>query len=606
LLKPSSSESVLWLGEGHPPALLAAHLLEYGLTLVREPRAFDPQFDGVLPARRIAVLDELAPRATGRLSLGGRRIALVHPDPHSAEALSLSLTARGAQVVALSHQRESFQRAEQLDPDIVLIEPDHFYGECWSIVEALWEHPRLRWASLLLIHPESLGFGGVSVPDVRLLCAGIQSLSIDVDRLEEPMRNEPSFDLHLDRLGPARTLRLLVESERSLRAEFWTPEATIDIDVAKELVIGARGVRHTEPPQRVHGPAALAILLELEQGVVSVREVSHPAVANVMAPFDAALHFAGEAAVQAETELPTRPQLVDQPFDDIPTRQWDEPLPQLADEASHSSFETLDVTVANEPSPVAAISAPVHMSSLEPSGDYKTDPRAPVDTAPFRAQQKLWRAITGGAAGVAAALLLGWALWPSSEREPPLSMREADRAPQAAAAAAAPHPEPAVHGPSASTPRLESSAQVQPPAPAPAIEAPQTEASDDDEVDEEPPAGSMRAKALRANALAENGNYLRSHGFLTEARGKYVEALELYSECPRALAGMAKLSIAQGQAEQAVDYAVQLVGLRPGQGAYHLLLGDAYKAAGITDKARTAWRVAARLGNAKARSRLGD
>jgi hypothetical protein len=604
LLKPSSSESVLWLGEGHAPALLAAHLREHGLALVNEPRAFDSQFDGVLPARRIALLDELALRVTGRLSLGGRRIALVHPDPHSAEALSLSLTARGAQVVALSHQRESFQRAEQLDPDIVLIEPDHFYGDCWSIVAAIWDHPRLRWATLLQIRPESLGFGGVSVPDVRLLCAAIQNLSIDVDRLAEPLRHEPSFDVHLDRLGPARTLRLLVESERSLRAEFWTPEATIDVDVAKELVIGARGVRHTEPPQRVHGPAALAVLLELEQGVVSVHEVSHPAVANVMAPFDAALHFAGETGAQQDTELPTRPQPLDQPFDDIPTRQWEEP-PQLADEASHSSFETLDITVANEPSPVAPISAPVHMSSLDPDNDFQTRPRVAVDSAPFRVhQQRLWGSIIGGAAGVAAALLLTWAVWPSGEREPALSMREADRAPQPAAASA-PEPEPAVP-PSASTPRLESSTPAAS-APTPAAgDPPEEEADDDEPVDEEPPTGSLRAKALRANAVAENGNYLRTHGFYTEARGKYLEALELYADCPRALAGLAKLAIMQREGEQAVKHAEQLVGLRPGQGAYHLLLGDAYKAADLPDKARAAWRVAARLGNTKARTRLGD
>jgi hypothetical protein len=598
LLKPSSSESVLWLGEGNPPALLATHLREHGLTLMREPRAFDTEFDGVLPARRIAVLDELSPRANGRLSLGGRRIALIHPDPHSAEALSLSLQARGAQVVALSHQRESFQRAEQLDPDIVLIEPDHFYGECWSIVEAAWEHPRLRWATLLLILPESLGFGGVRIPDVRLLCAAIQSLSIDVERLDEPLHEAPSFDLHLDRLGPARTLRLLVESERALRAEFWTPEATVEVDVAKELVIGARGVRHTEPPEKVHGPAALAILLELEQGVVSVRVVSHPAVANVMSPFDAALHLASEAAAQADAELPTRPQ----PFDDVPTRQWDEP--HLPDEPSQSSFETLDVTVS-EPSPVAAISAPVHMASLDPA----LGPREPLDTLPFRAQQRLWNSILGGAAGVAAALLLAWLLWPA--REPTVAMHDADRRPAPAAGAVVARPEPVEHGASASTPRLES---APPPATLPAaLQAPAAEESsaaesdDTEEADNEPPpAGSMRAKALRANALAENGNYLRSHGFYTEARGKYLEALGMYDGCPRALAGLAKLAISQRQSDQAVKYAEQLVSMRPGQGAYHLLLGDAYKAADMHDKARAAWHVALRLGNAKARARLED
>jgi hypothetical protein len=604
LLNTMSTDSVLWLGEGAPPALLAAHLREHDLTLVTEPRAFDAEFDGFLPARRVALLDELAPRDSGRLSLGGRRIALVHPDAHGAEALSLSLRARGAQVVTLSTQRESFQRAEQLDPDLVLIAPEQFYGASWELVQAIWDHPRLRWATILLIMPESLGFGSVRIPDVRLLCAAIQGLSVHAERLEGPVAEATIFDLHLDRLGPARTLRMLVESQRSLRAEFWGTEATVEIDVAKELVIGARGVRHTEPPQKVHGPAALEMFLGLEQGVVSVREVSHPAVANVMAPFDAALHLAGEAAARAETELPTRPQ----PFEDVPTRQvesprhwedvrrWEEPLPLGADDSSNS----LDITVAQEPSPVAAISAPVPMSALKTDSGYQTGPREPVDTAPFRAQLRLWRAVTAGAATVGVALLVGWLLWP--ERGAQVAMRPAERlpAPAAAVGASAPRAEP-VRGT---------------PAPAPA-QGEQHEGAapelleDEPEPSEAPPvfageSSSARGKALHANALAEHGNYLRTHGFYTEARGKYLEALELYAESPRALNGLARLSLVQGRPDEAVKYAEELVRLRPGQGVYHLVLGDAYRAANMPEKARAAWRVAARLGHPRARARLAD
>lgn len=108
----------------------------------------------------------------------------------------------------------------------------------------------------------------------------------------------------------------------------------------------------------------------------------------------------------------------------------------------------------------------------------------------------------------------------------------------------------------------------------------------------------------RASELVSQGHAFRKKRLLPTARSRYLEALREYPGYPRALAGLAQLALQTGDNPQALQYARQLVRVRPGQASYQLLLGDAYQAAGQANQARTAFEAAARLGSRVAKQRL--
>src|SRR5688572_22774296 len=207
----ATGQEVLWLASSEPPAPLLTFLRSRGLSLVSHEEA-----TSAAPLRLLWI-DPSAQKAARAPGLAGRRIAVMHPDPGSADALAQALRARGAEVVALSLNPDSLHRAEVLDPDAVLIEPLDFYGSCWEIVRVLWQHPRLRFAPVVLAAPEPVGHDGVSGPDTHNLAFAIDALSADYVSLTEQARTEDAFELGLEMLGPARTLRALLESGRTLR-----------------------------------------------------------------------------------------------------------------------------------------------------------------------------------------------------------------------------------------------------------------------------------------------------------------------------------------------------------------------------------------------------
>jgi hypothetical protein len=601
--------SVLWLGANAPPTALVSHLEGEGFVLVRSASDDTP---AGLPLRRLTTFDPFVGATPGRITLGGRRIALVHPDPASADVLAQALRAKGADVIVLSFTFDSFERAEHLDPDIVLIEPSYFVGEGWQLMNALWQHPRLRWATVLLASPDAFGFKGPLVSDTRPLCAMIQRLCTDVDQLRALSRSGEAFEVDLHTLGPARTLRLLVSTSRPLRAEFTGPHVTVAVDSAKQLIVGARAERHAGGP-KVFGPSALAMCLSLERGHVSVRPVQHPSVANVMAPFDVALHAASQALMAEQAgDTPTRPAL----FEDTPTRQWeDSPIsqPLLRDRAARTQAAppaSADIlTVAQSTEPFATV-------------DPRTSPLGAHarGTVPIRTHGLAWHALLRTGSVLGALLLLSWIVLrahePGARRARGLEpgpihehdQQAAGREPHVRAAAAAP--------PHLATPaEAESAPAPEPQAAEPAPTEPERETTaltGEEESGEAPDAGaperasslSTRARVQRANELARVGHRLRVRGLYTEARGKYLAALEAWPGYPKALAGLTQLALLRGDGPEAAEYAEQLVTERPGQAVYRLILGDAYKAAGQLGKARAAWRVASELGSIKAQRRL--
>jgi hypothetical protein len=110
--------------------------------------------------------------------------------------------------------------------------------------------------------------------------------------------------------------------------------------------------------------------------------------------------------------------------------------------------------------------------------------------------------------------------------------------------------------------------------------------------------------AARAGGLVDQAHALQKRRKYAAAKARYREALNLYPDHPRALAGLVQLAIRERDGKQAVSLAKQLVRVQPDEVGNLVLLGDAYKSARKRKEAREAWQTAARAGSATARARL--
>jgi hypothetical protein len=199
------------------------------------------------------------------------------------------------------------------------------------------------------------------------------------------------------------------------------------------------------------------------------------------------------------------------------------------------------------------------------------------------------------AGGLCTVLLGGWVFMRGAREKPshePIMAPAAAELVPLARAAEPTAPAPAVRAPSA---------------PEPVVAAPtQAPSSEDEEPLPSARGGRQtRESARRAGLLCNQGNDFKNKKMLPTARVRYLEALRLYPDYPRALAGLTQLALGAGDGREALKYGKQLVKARPGQAAYQLLLGDAYRAAHDEKAAREAYQTAQRLGSRTAQERLG-
>jgi tetratricopeptide (TPR) repeat protein len=239
-----------------------------------------------------------------KASLSGRRVGVLHPDPGGADALAETLRMRGAQVAVLSLDPALLARAEALDPEVIVTDPRHFTGAGWATAAAVFKHPQLRWACLLLSAPEVLPGSGLESHDVPGLCAQIQLLCAEYDAAVARARVPPLFEVALEAVGPARALRVLVQSGLSWRARFTTRSLVLEVDTSDGLVVGARGGQVGATGDELLGTAALNVLLREDQGVVHAEIVERPAVTNIMCPLDTALAGASHGRDVRESSRP--------------------------------------------------------------------------------------------------------------------------------------------------------------------------------------------------------------------------------------------------------------------------------------------------------------
>ncbi len=639
-----ASKLVQWLGSGDPPAQLTAHLKSRGLLLnVGGPPNSLP------PAR----LSPTATTSKAESSLTGRRVAVLHADPGAADALAQALRKRGGTVLVLSLDPSALDRVEGFDADAVLVEPADFIGGCWENVRALWTHPRLRWAPVVLTPDEPFAWGA---PASDLMCQTIQELGAPYDALLKRAASGGAFEVSLATLGPARTLRALVASGAKLRACFETCAHAIELDFADRRVVGARELDPEEADQPLLGAEALAHVLDVDQAKVSVKSVTSPAATNVMASLDDALAAARQFSRQTPIQTSSAPYIARRAFgspnrDPIasgrpPTAARVYPLrgamppppapfqtvgspgsrvmpsrPTHALDARASSAAALNIDVDLEPSvaapfpdsipqelasavreaaphDVAATWEPAELNKLlaEPSATRPS--LAPSDQSEVRKTRH----------------------WPheAHERLPPVVKKWLAKLPPHARKVSpqtllipvlmaviiallvrGPGPAPASNT-GAKTATRELRVRVRKLAPEPQVSV--QEASDEESGDS---LDGTKGGVRRASALVSEGHVFRREGKLDRAASSYRDALRAYSGYPRALTGLARLALEQGDGITAVRYARALVRARPQQAASHLLLGDALRVSGNLAAAKSAWKVAARRGDRTAKHRLG-
>jgi hypothetical protein len=594
LVPQQEARDVLWLGHVDPPQQLQVHLRGRGFSLCA------PEAGHARPAARLSALEASTTPLASTASLAGRRLAMVHPDPGAADAVAQALRAKGAEVVILSLNPASLDRALVLGPHAVLMESGDFYGACWELVRALWQHPRLCFTPLLLSQLEGRGLDDFSALDTLGLCRALDTLCTEHDRVLRCARAETEFSVDLSELGPARLLRVLVESGRSLRATFSGPEATIAVDLTEHVIVGASA----EGAAACLGPYALALLLKQRSGSVQIRRVEHPAVTNIIAPLDTALDAADRATqttpssgtrsiepAARSTEPPPAHSLVrlvpKAPENDQAARA---PAPTAKPPVGVTSQRTL---VGLQPSRMVASFPPPAAGSLElPPPVVKVQPLPPMplpEPAPLSApapapllqlvvdNTQLPETFTSkgefdeqatrphlpavpyarhharlAAAGLLVlALTLVLALWPSSE--PP-------------AQATTPSAQPSARPVTVNAPHLPL--------------APANEASDDDSQGDNEPQSAAKAHARQASKLVSQGHSFRRAGLYGSARRRYDEALEVFPNYPRALAGLAQVSLAQGKNAEAIAYANRLRHERPHDAYYQKLVTDIQHKAG--------------------------
>jgi hypothetical protein len=579
------SQTVLWTGADVAPGALRELLAECGYTL--HGRDLDDW-----PARRVAWLAPAPVQARDKCDLSQRRLAVVHPDPGSADALAEALRARGAQVVVLSVGETGLERAEALDPDAVIVQPERFWPAGRTVINALWQHPWLRWTPVLFVPAERLGSASASAPDVRELALGLRTLCATYDLCAARAARKERFELQLSQLGPVRMLHALLESRSSLRLRLEAPERVYEIDLGEGLVIGGRvSVQREGDWEELLGVHAVKSLLARMDGRVHVMPVEQPALTNIMAPLEAVLlsgheeqpalgaqrSDAGALAPRlVQATLHGMPALAPQARASDPARADGGPRTELRRARSEEDATDYDDASPTRAFPTSLRPAPAPTGDSEPKVLPASVPRGRSHAFVIAHGRKLVLAAVLLVAGAGALLA-----WPAAER--------------------APRPPPALPTPSAapvSSPvRSESPPLADPAPPSPADSA---EASSAPPVGEAPEA---RVLAARANKLVLKGHRLRKVGRLRAAGAAYHAALEARPGMPRALAGLVELQLLQRDPAQALEVVQELLKHRHTPDDLRLF-GDVLLLAGRRDEALAVYRGAAGRGNATARARL--
>ncbi|MGE3629063.1 MAG: hypothetical protein AB7P00_04075, partial [Sandaracinaceae bacterium] len=222
--------------------------------------------------------------------LGQLRVLLVDNDPARADTLTQGLRARGALVFVTDESGRGLERAVGLDPQVAIVDQSGLEGPGFEVVRQIRRDPRMRWASIFVAPWGEIWPAGAPAPDIDALAAQIEPLLAPERELRVRGSSGEPFDTRLEATGPSRMLRQLVLTDATLHVTIRSSKATVEVDIAEGLIVGAAAT--LRPGGTAEGPAALAALLSLNSGRVHVEPRANPSVANVMSPVDEALSLA--------------------------------------------------------------------------------------------------------------------------------------------------------------------------------------------------------------------------------------------------------------------------------------------------------------------------
>ncbi len=547
-------------------------------------------------------------------SVSGLRVALADDDPARADVVAQELRARGATVVVIDlHPTDlQFSRLRQIDPEVLLIGEGHLQGDGYRLLRQMRRDTRLRWASLLVVRWEEVWSEKVVVPAIDRLTGALRALTEGDRALRERVEAGASFDTRLEVTGPARCLRAVAASSRSLRVTVFNPRVRISIDLSEGLVAGAtaepvNGESQDRDEAQWDGTSAISGLLVLSSGRVHIDPVQTPAATNVMATIDVALSLADQERPPIEPSIPAT---TGSSFP--PAAVADLPPPSSTD-----AFVQVGVTPPlsfrafpqNQPAddPFAAVPAPPEAPTDSPLPPSWTTPDAQEDGAPAAGLART------GVSGPVAALLVFLAIfqgalfvfvyWGLTRRIPTPTAAEASPAKSAAVAASAaaalpapaPAPEPtssaAAQAPSV-TPLPEQPAEGSEPTPPHALPPGVDESGKRAPTCEEllegmnVPDGEFPGAAYEQQRLAEKALV---RGDVDEAQRSYCKAVRWQKKSTTRYIDLAQLMLIRRDGARVAEWARLALDVSPGNTKAYGLLGDGLARIGDIPGATQAW-----------------
>lgn len=234
------------------------------------------------------------------------RLAVADDDSGRADAVAQALRSRGASVVVtdLKPQELRLRKLRQFDPSVLIIGEKDAQGEGYSLLRTLREDIRLRWASLLVVRWQDIWSENTAAPVIDRLETALAALGEPERSLKERAELGAAFDTRLEVTGPARCLRALSQSPKTLRVNFENRRLQAQVDISENLIASAQVQTFEDPPLALEGPRALAALLAISSGKVHVQSVGQPAQANMMATVDAALNLAESESLPISPSMP--------------------------------------------------------------------------------------------------------------------------------------------------------------------------------------------------------------------------------------------------------------------------------------------------------------
>jgi DNA-binding NarL/FixJ family response regulator len=182
-------------------------------------------------ARRSSV----APMESGELRLyedagvgvfKGARILLAFDDPGRSDSLAQELRALHAVVVVSGRTEQGLLRARDLDPEVVLVDKDTMVGGI-DLNELIRNDTRLRWAAIVVVRWEDIYPNENGVAHMDRIASRIAPHRRFEELLSKMPADKDQFDVPLERVGPARLIRAMGQSNASVQVIAQTAQSSL-------------------------------------------------------------------------------------------------------------------------------------------------------------------------------------------------------------------------------------------------------------------------------------------------------------------------------------------------------------------------------------------